>query len=208
MIRILLFFICICNVQLFTSTTDFLRGCISSKDKRYATFKYAFDLMEERHVRTLVETGTARHGCSSCQRDGCSTLLFAHYAAVHQSCLYSVDINKNALQCAEEAIKPYLQNVVLQESDSVAFLRDFPYEIDFLYLDSYDFDLNCPDPSQQHHLNEIIAAYPHLTENSIVLIDDCGLPFGGKGKLVIEYLLEHGWKIVAQGYQILLVKND
>jgi hypothetical protein len=35
------------------------------------------------------------------------------------------------------------------------------------------------------------------------MIDDCDLSFGGKGKLVIQYLLDRGWKIALSGFDIL-----
>lgn len=89
-------------------------------------------------------------------------------------------------------------------SDSIAFLQNFGKTIDFLYLDSYDFDFNNPLPSQYHHLYEIQAAYPKLSENSIVMIDDCDLPHGGKGKFAIEFLTERGWKILENRYQVIL----
>jgi hypothetical protein len=33
------------------------------------------------------------------------------------------------------------------------------------------------------------------------------LPGGGKGKLVIEYMLERNWEIVMQEYQVILQKK-
>ena len=90
-------------------------------------------------------------------------------------------------------------------SDSVSFLQNFGKTIDFLYLDSYDFDVDNPFPSQHHHLLEISAAYPFLNENSIVLIDDCDLPHGGKGKLAIQFLMQRGWQVLMSGYQVLLI---
>jgi hypothetical protein len=97
--------------------------------------------------------------------------------------------------------------VHLVEGDSVNFLKNFDRQIDFLYLDSYDFEKNNPSPSQQHHLREIEAAYDKLTPQSIVMIDDCDLAHGGKGKLVIAYLLDKGWSIYAQDYQVILVNK-
>lgn len=87
------------------------------------------------------------------------------------------------------------------------FLSRFDRPIDFLYLDSWDFDFADPAPSQQHHLREIIAAYPRLHAQSMVLIDDCNLPHGGKGRLVIQYLAERGWRVLHSEYQTLLVRD-
>ena len=37
------------------------------------------------------------------------------------------------------------------------------------------------------------------------MVDDCDLPRGGKCKLVREFLLERGWKMVASSYQEVFV---
>ena len=102
------------------------------------------------------------------------------------------------------------KNVVLNVSDSVSYLDTFQENIDFLYLDSYDYsskDISIQKASQEHHLKEIKAVEDKLHDNSIVLIDDCRLPGGGKGKLAIEYLTKSGWKIDMNKYQLLLIKD-
>ncbi len=48
----------------------------------------------------------------------------------------------------------------------------------------------------------------HLHEQSVILIDDCGLPHGGKGKLAIEFLKDQGWILLKEGYQTLLIYPD
>lgn len=185
----------------------FLEGRIPEKTHRYNTFLYALNLMEERHVQTIVETGTARNGLKNCLGDGCSTMIFGDWARTHNAKLYSVDIDSQSLSNAAQDLGASLSFVNLVHSDSISYLRNFDKPIDFLYLDSYDFESNNPDPSQQHHLKELLAAYPKLHANTIVMIDDCDLPHGGKGKLVIDYLLQHDWKIVEQGYQVVLVRK-
>ena len=95
-------------------------------------------------------------------------------------------------------------NVV--ESDSVAFLKSFDETIDVLYLDS-DNDANLI-------LDEAKAALGCLHEESIILIDDCfdeerkkthGIE---KGDLVIPFLEENGWQMVANHYQALFIHED
>lgn len=177
---------------------------ISPQDKRHHTFKAALALMEERNAKILVETGTARYGLKHCPDDGCSTPLFAHWASLHDAFLYSVDINPEAIAASAEAVCLYENSVSLITGNSILFLEHFHQRIDFLYLDSKDFEISNPTDSQEHHLQEIVAAYPFLSENSIVMIDDCDLPFGGKGLLVIDFLLSQGWHILVEGYQVIL----
>lgn len=184
-----------------------LKGKIDLADKRYSTFLQSFILMKERSVKTIVETGTARRGKFNFVGDGGSTILFGEWIEKYGGELYSVDIDRFCLWNAAKDLNDQTGRAHFIESDSIEFLKSFNKSIDFLYLDSYDYDDNCPAPSQNHHLQEIIAAYPLLTKKSIVMIDDCSFKNGGKGKLVIEYLLEKGWKLLAEGYQVILVQS-
>jgi len=186
--------------------SSILEGKIPCTDQRYRTFHLMFELLKTRHANIIVETGTAREGSAWCVGDGCSTLLFAEWVKRNGGVFFSVDIDQNALKKAESALGDTKNLVHLVWNDSVDFLTKFHGTIDCLYLDSFDFDFDNPTPSQEHHLKEIQAAYPHLTNDSVVIIDDCDLPHGGKGKLAIEFLLQKGWKIYAQGYQVILVR--
>lgn len=191
------------------SALAFLNQTMPSSNHRYQTLAHAILLMAERGVKTIVETGTTR-GVNLqhiMDGDGGGTIFFGEWAYRNGAIMYTVDINPTAFSNAAPFLKHFENHLVKVCSDSVEFLENFSDTIDFLYLDSFDFDFNDPYPSQEHHLKEIIAAYPKLTPNSIILIDDCGLPHGGKGKLVIEYLRNLGWEIVAQGYQVLLIKR-
>lgn len=187
----------------------YLHRKISKNNFRYMSFLTALELMGSRKMKTIVETGTSRSGDMNYAGDGGSTIIFSEWAKDYKAEFYSVDLCEEYLINAEDAVRKqignHLQDIHFVCSDSVSFLRDFGKKIDFLYLDSYDFDVNNPLPSQYHHLFEIEAAYPYLTEDSIVMIDDCGLPHGGKGKLAIEFLLERGWQIIVDLYQVVLI---
>ncbi len=185
--------------------TDYLAGRIDPQDKRAPSFKLCFELLEHRGAKTLVETGTARLGLTNCVGDGCSTPIFADWAKGHGAFLYSVDIDPNAIAESRAATLPINPQVQFTTQDSVAFLEAFDRQIDFLYLDSYDFDVNNPSPSQEHHLKEVVAAYSYLHEDTVIMIDDCDLPYGGKGRLVIEFLTARGWEVLFSGYQTILI---
>ncbi|MDH5456424.1 MAG: class I SAM-dependent methyltransferase, partial [Gammaproteobacteria bacterium] len=101
-------------------------------------------------------------------------------------------------------------NVTLVTSDSVAYLDEFTETVDFLYLDSYDYhktDTAIQTASQDHHLKEIKAIEGCLHDKTVILIDDCDMPNGGKGKLVIEWLTGRGWKVHMSEYQVILVQS-
>ncbi len=185
----------------------FLEDKMSRHNGRYKTFLRTMDLMGERDSKMLVETGTARCGLQDAKGDGASTVVFGQWAKQHGAVLYSVDIDPQAIKNAAADLGDCRDCVKLVEGDSIAFLAGFGQPVDLLYLDSFDYDEHDPEPSQQHHLKEIMAIMPRLHDQSIVLIDDCKLAGGGKGKLAIAYLLEHGWKIDRNAYQVLLVRK-
>lgn len=203
-------FFWLCPSQFFAEDlsneiASILENRISDENMRHPTFSYVLELMKRRGVKTIVETGTTRGGESAFEVEGGSTILFADWASRNGAMVYSVDLSREAVKSARKALLPYHKHVTVTQGDSIQYLQNFGSPIDFLYLDSFDVDIFNPLPSQQHHLKEIQAAFPKLTKNSIVMIDDCALPHGGKGRLAIQYLRSKGWKIVCQAYQVIMV---
>lgn len=191
------------------ATRQILENKMPWYDKRYGTFAISLDLIKDRKAKVLVETGTARDGINNYIGDGGSTAIFADWLKNNEGELYSVDISAENLAGAANGINDTTGKVHFIQNDSVVFLQEFNRPIDFLYLDSFDFNFSNPGPSQQHHLKEIIAAYPLLTKDCVVMVDDSDryMPGGGKGKLVIDYLTERGWKVIAHSYQVILSRN-
>lgn len=188
----------------FFNSENPLLGRLDRADKRFSTFDLAFQLIRERGLKTIVETGTARSGINQYVGDGGSTILFSDWAYHHPGThFYSVDIDQTNIAAAQAAIGENIYSTLVCD-DSLNFLKNFPDQIDFLYLDSLDYDFKNPTVSQLHHLEEIKTAYEKLSDSSVVMIDDCDLLYGGKGKLVIDYLLDKNWKIIRSGYQVLL----
>ena len=180
--------------------------------RRRDSFRLVLGLLDRIPATTLVETGTSREGLKGAKSNGGATLVFGRWAAWNGARLHSVDINPKSIASAKAAVdRMDLSEVVqLHLSDSVAFLSDFPDPVDFLYLDSYDYgtDPEVRRMSQEHHLAEYRAIRHRLHARSAVLIDDCDLPGGGKGKLVVAEMLAEGWRVVYRGYQILLVRKE
>jgi predicted O-methyltransferase YrrM len=189
------------------AVSQYLKERLKSSDKRYSSFCVALKLLKQREAKVLVETGTARFGDKGFIGDGGSTIIFGDWANQNDAVLNSVDIDSSSIDKAKEVTQDYSEHIQFSLSDSVMYLEEFSQPIDLLYLDSYEYDSANPEPSQTHHLNELIAAYPYLHEKSIVMIDDCELANGGQGKMVIEYLLDKGWKITHQGYQTILTQE-
>ncbi|WP_350287502.1 class I SAM-dependent methyltransferase [uncultured Croceitalea sp.] len=180
--------------------------------KRRETFRLSLQLLKQIRARTIIETGTSREGLHGAKSNGAATIVFGKWAKENDAFVHSVDISKESVENAQlEVNRQNLQNVVeIHHSDSLQFLTNFEQSVDFLYLDSYDYsnDIEVQKKSQAHHLKEFMAIEKQLHDQTIVLIDDCDLPNGGKGKDVIAYMQKNGWRVAVDAYQVLLVRND
>jgi len=161
----------------------------------------------------IVETGTSREGLRGAKSNGGATIVFGKWAKLNNAELHSVDISEKSINAAQKEVDNQLLSefVTIHHSDSIEYLAtNFKKPVDFLYLDSYDYsdDVEVQVKSQIHHLQEFKAIEELLHENSIVLIDDCDLPNGGKGKMVVEYMQQKDWKVLMNAYQILLVREN
>ena len=181
--------------------------------KREAGFRIMFNLLERGQLAgallpLIVETGSLRqHG--NWEGDGQSTIQFAAFADAYPSEVHTVDL---APEAAELVRRVCGTRVTAHTGDSVAYLHGLgsasaPRKIDLLYLDSYDFDPADPFPSAFHHIKELIAARPCLSEGSIVAIDDnielADGSFTGKGYLAKQWFDHVGIKCLHQGYQYI-----
>lgn len=180
--------------------------------RRRITFAKTLKLLDERKAKIIVETGTSRLGLKNTKGDGGATILFGKWAQLNNAKMHSVDISEDSVKGSQNEVNNQGLNdvVTLHINDSLEFLKTFEDPVDFLYLDSYDYSRTDKDiqiRSQEHHLKEFKLIENKLHNDSIVLIDDCGLPGGGKGKTVVKYMLQKNWEILINAYQILLVKD-
>jgi|SRR5208282_4733893 len=171
---------------------------------RYQTFYQALMLAVARNVKNIVETGTSREP-GNWAGDGQSTVVFGAFAQRYGCRLWTCDIEPSYIEAARRSTAQYAAHIEYVVSDSVRFLQDFKQPIDFLYLDSFDFNpQGDPNPAQDHAVREGQAALHALHTQSIVLIDDCNTTHGGKGGKVIPFFLGEGWQVVGLNYQVLL----
>lgn len=180
--------------------------------RRRVTFAKTLKLLNERKTKMIIETGTSRDGLKNTKGDGSATIVFGKWAQQNNAKMHSVDISEASVKGSQNEINIQGLNdtVTVHLNDSLEFLKNFEDTVDFLYLDSYDYsktDTDIQVKSQEHHLKEFQLIENKLHDNSIVLIDDCGLPGGGKGKTVVDYMLKKDWKVLIDAYQILLVKK-
>jgi hypothetical protein len=207
-----LYFIPICMfvvpfLTLFSSSKEILESSMKPFNKRWRGYKEVFDLMEKREFKTIVEIGTSCNFSEEKKYEAKSTVLFGKWALENNALLFSVDTSKEVLLEAKSKAHSFYKNVEFIKEEGSLFLKNFPLEIDLLYLDAMDFDSRNPQNCQTMHLEFVKEAFPHLHERSVVMIDNCGLKNGGKGKMVVDYLLERGWKIKLYAFQVIMVKN-
>jgi hypothetical protein len=178
---------------------------------REKTFRKIFEYLDSiKEPLIIVETGCARLA-NNWGGDGQSTVMFDKYitARDNESVCYTVDISPQSV----EACKTLVSNrVSINQDDSVRYLTGLirrltnqKKKVNFLYLDSFDLDMQYWFPSAAHHLKELLAAFPCVDEKTLVVVDDCPLnvnflpgdnqqvlfltspEIGGKGRLVAEF---------------------
>jgi len=167
----------------------------------------------------IVETGiySGVHGVY------CSTRIFGKLCQqLGGGRVRSVDIDVERVRAARALLAEFAQWVEPSVGDSVQWLKRLKGPIHFLHLDSWDYngDRRNRDRSQAHGLREIKAVYSKLAPEAVVLIDDQNMDKAwwpsaryapgerGKGALAVPWLLKRGWCVLADNYQIALVRSN
>lgn len=184
---------------------------------RASSLSIVFELLDEKEDKNflIVETGCMRadHGQLALGDDGASTYIFDDFINYYDGEVVSVDINPNNVAHAQSMVS---DRTTVYCSDSVEFLWNIPAKkkIDFLYLDSYDFEPNNPVPSQKHHLKELCAVMKNLKKGTIICVDDhlntpnfdqyrATLAQGGKATFIEDFMNDIGAELLHDGYQII-----
>jgi hypothetical protein len=167
----------------------------------------AIDLLRKMGGQTIVEIGSMRqpmrHSLEefnpNCCNDGHSTLFWASTGMN----FHSIDINPDCARIAGEACAA-LPNAHVYCGDGIAFLQEFDQQIDLLFLDAWDVVEGCDFAGG--HLRAYQAARDKMAPNSIILIDDTDVKFGGKGRLAIPAIIRDGFDLVLVGRQTMLIR--
>jgi len=170
----------------------------------------------------IVEIGSMRKPCEhpleeynhECCNDGHSSLLLSRAAKE----FHTVDINIECSKLTLKELKKYNLNKhsCVYNGDGIKFLKEFSGKIDFLYLDAWDVEF---DNHAEKHLEAFEVAEDKLNDNAVILIDDTDVGFtpekgfhndeealGGKGRLLIPFLLKKNYKLLFKGRQTCFVK--
>jgi hypothetical protein len=166
---------------------------------------------------TIIEIGMTRT-VGNWIGDGYSTPFFGYLVNVCEGELYSIDIDPSAKITCESILRQYglyTDRVHLITEDGIFFLEqwsgDIKKPVDLLYLDGCDYGEGpLAKLSEDFHLKAFKAIEDDLSQRALVLIDDVydTVTFKGKGRLVIPYLFEHGYKPLHLGYQCLFSRKE
>lgn len=193
-------------------------------EKRAVSIKKIIDYLETLSTPIFIlETGCLRK-IDSFAGDGQSTLIFDNYIQYRGkgSKIFSVDINELNVRACKNTVS---ENVHVEWSDSIKFISNFnklikDNKLSLLYLDSFDVNWDYPLESSAHHLKELTAAIPYISEETLVVVDDAPLSMigyrdednnfklinqtkiGGKGFLVHEYAVAVEAEIYFSHYQV------
>lgn len=148
---------------------------------REKTFRRIFQYLDQLDGPiNIVETGCARLE-NNWAGDGQSTVLFDKYINTRdtKSQVLTVDINsQNVIECQKLVSK----RTVVSNDDSVHFLANLAVSfqknnqsISFLYLDSFDLDMDYWFQSAAHHLKELTSVMRCIDNRTLVVVDDCPL---------------------------------
>lgn len=169
--------------------------------QRAKTMVRAMELAKERGVKNIVETGCIRGWAG----DGQSTLILAMLAIRLSGFFRTFDISDvhvgHAMQWIGISLTDRVSWNVLDSVSGLSLLRE---PVQFVYLDSYDYDASNPRPCQLHALAEVGAIYGKLSDKAIIVMDDANLQGGGKVAMAVDFLKGRGWKELASDYQVIM----
>ena len=160
-------------------------------DSLLIAFQELDSMNKERY--TILETGCMRgdHGEWCFGDDGCATYIFDKLVNYYDGEVYSVDINNNNVNYAQQRVS---KKTKITCSDSVDYLYKLPEKVkfDLVYLDSYDIERDNPHPSQLHHIKELCSLMKNIRKGTILIVDDHDAFFTqgriGKGNYVKDYM--------------------
>lgn len=131
--------------------------------------------------------------------------------------IHTVDIAASHIVRSQLMTKEFSSLMTYHVESSIDFLRNchFPQGIDLLYLDTGDMTPIEPTALLQLEEAKVIVERNLLSENGWILIDDVKnrtpKQYGetselGKSKYALPYLLQNGFEIVMDEYQVILQK--
>ncbi|MFC0513476.1 class I SAM-dependent methyltransferase [Mucilaginibacter angelicae] len=154
---------------------------------------------------------------------GLFTRICAEVIDGSENIFYTVDPDEKAMRISKAITLGYAENINYRLETSTDFLRNFTQKIDLLYMDHHE---TCEEGARLHLLDsQIIIDNDLLSKDALILIDDIHLEnyksmpgilpktseasltpaeHYGKGTFSIPYLQSKGFRLLFEGYQIIL----
>jgi hypothetical protein len=153
---------------------------------------------------------------------GIFSRVCAEIIAGTDASLHSVDPSPKAMRIARTITSGIDAKVSFHQTTSTEFLRSISEPIDLLYMDHHE---TCEEGAVLHRRDsELIVEEEILAPDGVILIDDVhthgpvrerttglvrkltgkGELHHGKGKYSIPYLREQGFRILFEGYQVVM----
>ncbi|MDP1880535.1 MAG: hypothetical protein Q8K60_06320 [Parachlamydiaceae bacterium] len=193
------------NVYAVKNAGDYLVNRIDTNNKNYPAYTAILNLLNEKNVKVIVETGVAKGDGNLVDEKG-STFIFADWASQNGASFYSVDVSSLVVETAKRATLIYGTKMHIVQSDPIEFLKKFDKMIDFLYIDNMNLDSNNIKFSYTSHLKKIVAAFPRLHDNSIVMVNNTDSSTASN--LAIKFLIARGWVILHNDSQVILIPGN
>jgi hypothetical protein len=133
---------------------------------RRNSLKQVLEILCTGNYKEMVELG-----CSRCDFEGCSTLLFSIVSEHFGSSFHSVDISKESIDFSTNLISSYsedknlLNTTTLFQMDQYDYLKNRNSKIDFLYIDASDGAKNMV-------LDFVTNQIDILNDGALILLDD------------------------------------
>jgi hypothetical protein len=204
---------------------------------RYDTIKYCWDEVIKNNFKTIVELGTSRSfvdgkfpGCNSDDINfwepenpdvwdwsaGCFTRVIGELIQGTDIDFITVDLEPRHIR-RSKIMTEGLSNIEYIVMSSEDFLSCGEGKIDFLYMDTGD--MTPIEPTAQLHLREAqtIVDKNLISSGGVILIDDVRNTTPkifakeesdyGKAKYSIPYLIDNGFELIMDEYQVVLQKK-
>ena len=197
---------------------------LTDKSNRAEFYRYIIPkLIAKNRPILVVETGATSE---EIETNPCAfTYVMAKLIKNHTGGeLITIDNDIENLNKCKVLTKEFSNVINYIHSDSIKYLQDmtdeFVNEVDLFFFDSFDIIIPDPLPSAEHHLNELLAVYDRINDNTIISIDDNWFPgtdidwhwfasgtsdivetiacktedkIIGKGSLINEFLHKNNW---------------
>ena len=152
----------------------------------------------------IVETGCMRISPSneSPELDGCSTLVWDYVAQQSEGKCISIDIDQKNIDYARTKVSRFTHLVCGDSLRVLAGIDRLTRPIDFLYLDSMDWQGTPVEKSLSalHHAAELSAVWHWLAHDALIAVDDCMEPYKGKHEIVKRFFDSVGVQPLTDDY--------